>query len=121
MLVNKFGDPERKTAAKVSYQLLQLLQKHPAMQGVVVSEIERFLMRPNLNPRAIYISVIFLNQLVLDTTPAGGATARKLIGASLLHLYARLSPFSLSSARLSLRGDDDTNVLISYRRNQGPG
>jgi ribosome biogenesis protein MAK21 len=82
MLVNKFGDPERKTAAKVSYQLLQLLQKHPAMQGVVVSEIERFLMRPNLNPRAIYISVIFLNQLVLDTTPAGGATARKLIGAS---------------------------------------
>jgi hypothetical protein len=45
ILVNKLGDPQRKVASKSGYLLSRLLVTHPAMKGVVVREVERFVFR----------------------------------------------------------------------------
>ena len=37
--------------------------KHPAMKGVVVREVQQYLHRPGLQPKAVYAGVIFLNQV----------------------------------------------------------
>jgi len=42
----------RKVAAKATYQIGLLLEKHPAMKGVVLSEIERLIHRTNVSPKA---------------------------------------------------------------------
>ena len=43
------------------------------MATIVASDVERFLFRPGLAPRARYYAVIFLNQLQLSHDPARGA------------------------------------------------
>eukprot|EP00884_Botryococcus_braunii_P007419 jgi/Botrbrau1/16679/Bobra.0068s0095.1 len=80
-LVNKLGDPSRKLASKVAYLLSQLLAQHPRMKLVVTREVERFMFRPGLSPRALYYGIVFLNQLVLSHRPedGGGALAQKLM------------------------------------------
>ncbi|XP_039182960.1 CCAAT/enhancer-binding protein zeta isoform X1 [Crotalus tigris] len=65
-LVNKLGDPQNKVATKASYLLEILLHKHPNMKGVVCNEVERLLYRSNINPKAQYYAVCFLNQIVLS-------------------------------------------------------
>uniref|UniRef100_A0A674C2H3 CCAAT-binding factor domain-containing protein n=1 Tax=Salmo trutta TaxID=8032 RepID=A0A674C2H3_SALTR len=69
-VVNKLGDPEYKTAAKASYLLETLLNKHPNMKAVVCSEVERLMFRPNINLKAQYYAegpvVCFLNQVLLS-------------------------------------------------------
>ncbi|XP_062323286.1 CCAAT/enhancer-binding protein zeta isoform X1 [Osmerus eperlanus] len=65
-VVNKLGDPEYKTAAKASYLLETLLHKHPNMKAVVCCEVERLMFRPNINPKAQYYAVCFLNQVLLS-------------------------------------------------------
>ncbi|XP_062980353.1 CCAAT/enhancer-binding protein zeta [Elgaria multicarinata webbii] len=65
-LVNKLGDPQNKVATKASYLLETLLHKHPNMKGVVCNEVERLLYRSNINPKAQYYAVCFLNQIVLS-------------------------------------------------------
>ncbi|KAG1824519.1 CBF/Mak21 family-domain-containing protein [Suillus subaureus] len=39
LLVNKLGDSEKSICSRASYHLLQLLQAHPSMKGVVVREM----------------------------------------------------------------------------------
>jgi ribosome biogenesis protein MAK21 len=70
MLVNKLGDPSRKLASKVGYLLNRLLSNHPGMKLVVVREVERFVFRPGLGPRARYYAVVFLNQIILTNKEA---------------------------------------------------
>ncbi|KAF9163404.1 hypothetical protein DFQ26_002533 [Actinomortierella ambigua] len=65
MLVNKLGDNENKVSAKASFEIQQLLRKHPIMAMVVVREIERLLMRPRVSQRSQYYAVITLNQTIL--------------------------------------------------------
>lgn len=85
LLVNKLGDPERKLASKVGYLLTKLLTKHPAMKGVVLREVERFVFRPGLTDRARYYAVVYLNQMVLSHKDSGvvgaggGSLARRLV------------------------------------------
>ncbi|MGH0126400.1 UNVERIFIED_CONTAM: hypothetical protein FKN15_030264 [Acipenser sinensis] len=76
-VVNKLGDPQYKTAAKASYLLETLLHKHPNMKTVVCYEVERLLYRPNVNLKAQYYAICFLNQLVLSHEESG--LASKLI------------------------------------------
>ena len=66
MLVNKLGDPERKLASKTINELLNLIALHPKMRLVVIREIEVFLHRKNISPRAQYYSVVFLSQVRLS-------------------------------------------------------
>ncbi|CAM9575688.1 unnamed protein product, partial [Hapterophycus canaliculatus] len=63
LLVNKLGDPDRKISSKVIHLLQRLLMKHPAMKGVVVREVQQYLHRPGLQPKAVYAGIIFLNQV----------------------------------------------------------
>ena len=65
-LVNKLGDPSRKIASKAMDLLSQLLERHPVMKWVVVSEVERLLYRPNIADRAQYFGICFLNQIILE-------------------------------------------------------
>ena len=58
LIVNKLGDPERKVASKTSFLLHELLEKHPAMKGVVLDETWRFLKRGNLPVKAQYYAVV---------------------------------------------------------------
>ncbi|TFK51436.1 CBF-domain-containing protein [Heliocybe sulcata] len=46
LIVNKLGDPTKQVPSRASYYLLQLLQTHPAMKGVVVREIASLMFRP---------------------------------------------------------------------------
>ncbi|KAF8888403.1 CBF/Mak21 family-domain-containing protein [Gymnopilus junonius] len=45
-----FGDTEKSLASRASYHLLQLLQAHPAMKGIVVNEIISLILRPLAGP-----------------------------------------------------------------------
>ena len=51
---------------QAGYLLGQLLEEHPAMGLVVVQETERFLFKPYTQAKAVYYSVVFLNQIVLS-------------------------------------------------------
>ncbi|KAI0070805.1 CBF-domain-containing protein [Panus rudis PR-1116 ss-1] len=46
LLVNKLGDTEKSVCSRASYHLLQLLQAHPNMKGVIVREIRSLIFRP---------------------------------------------------------------------------
>ncbi|RDX44650.1 CBF-domain-containing protein [Lentinus brumalis] len=45
LLVNKLGDTEKSVCSRASYQLLQVLQAHPAMKGVIVREVRSLIFR----------------------------------------------------------------------------
>ncbi|OAX41808.1 CBF-domain-containing protein [Rhizopogon vinicolor AM-OR11-026] len=47
LLVNKLGDSEKSICSRASYHLLQLLQAHPSMKGVVVREMTSLILRPS--------------------------------------------------------------------------
>ena len=96
------GDSDRTVAAKASFQLLQTLQTHPQMKGIVIREISALVMKPistsvpphpgtskpgaskaattagdGTNNHARYYAVITFNQVVLG--PSDKAVARRLI------------------------------------------
>ena len=70
---------DRKIASKATHLLSQLLIQHPAMKLVVITEVERLLLRPNIGDRARYYSITFLNQIVLSKSVECIAISNKLI------------------------------------------
>ena len=55
VLVNKLGDPQRRTASNAAHLLLELVSKdHPAMKRVVAREVESFCFRRGVGPKAQY-------------------------------------------------------------------
>ena len=95
MMVNKLGDPGKKTASAAGHHLRVVLQKHPNMQLIVAREVQQLAHRPHLSPRALYNCIVFLNQLKLskDEDPEEG-TFKKYqedpLPASLIKTYFRL-------------------------------
>ena len=79
LLCNKLGDPDPKIAAKARYLLSQLISKHPAMTTIVAKEVKHVLNRPNIDDRARYNVICFLNQIELGRSEAGQALAKRLI------------------------------------------
>ncbi|KAJ4486692.1 CBF/Mak21 family-domain-containing protein, partial [Lentinula edodes] len=106
LLVNKLGDTDKSLCSRASYHILQLLQPHAPMKGVVVREITALVLRPaaptaaatmlaaaafaattkgkvattekkQVNVHARYYATITFNQIVL--TPADRDVALKLI------------------------------------------
>ena len=78
LLVNKLGDPGKKIASRASYNILQLMNAHPAMKHIIISAIENdLLFRPNQNLHAQYYASITLNQTVL--TSSDTITTTKLL------------------------------------------
>jgi ribosome biogenesis protein MAK21 len=52
LLANKLGDSERSIASRASYHLLNILQAHPGMKGVLVREVADLILKPPSQPRA---------------------------------------------------------------------
>ena len=81
LLVNKLGDSDKSIASKISYDLLQLQNTHPAMRMTVISAVESdLLFRPGQSMHAKYYAIITLNQTVL-----GGKD--ETISKKLLEIY----------------------------------
>ncbi|KAB5551326.1 CBF/Mak21 family-domain-containing protein [Coniochaeta sp. 2T2.1] len=67
LLVNKLGDRDRKIASRASYLLLQLLNTHPGMKGIMVKTVEQeVLLRPGQSTRTKYYAINTLNQTILS-------------------------------------------------------
>ncbi|XP_030626240.1 CCAAT/enhancer-binding protein zeta isoform X2 [Chanos chanos] len=98
-VVNKLGDPEYKVASKASYLLETLLHQHPNMKAVVCSEVERLLFRPNINPKAQYYAICFLNQTLLSHEEA--ELASKLIAIYFSFFHACVKKKDVESKMLS--------------------
>ncbi|KAH6902661.1 ribosome biogenesis protein [Coprinopsis sp. MPI-PUGE-AT-0042] len=65
LLTNKLGDPEKSICSRASYHILQVLQSHPAMKGVLVREISALVLRPPAAPTAAPL-------------PGGGSTGKHI-------------------------------------------
>lgn len=61
VLVNKFGDPDKKIASKATYNLRQILMKHPNMAHVMVLETEKLIFRNNITELAQHYGIGFLS------------------------------------------------------------
>ena len=80
LLTNKLGDPERSVAAKASTHLMELLQVHPAMKGIVLREISEAVLASQLadarrttgrlNQHMTYYGVLTLNQTLFTLQDA---------------------------------------------------
>ncbi|KZT30311.1 CBF-domain-containing protein [Neolentinus lepideus HHB14362 ss-1] len=99
LIVNKLGDPTKQVPSRASHHLLQLLQTHPAMKGIVVREVAALMFRPPVtnthvrfsdakggagkgaewNVHALYYGAVTLNQVVLSHAEADRAVARTLV------------------------------------------
>lgn len=95
MMVNKLGDPAKKTASAAGHQLRMVLQKHPNMRLIVAREVQQLAHRPHLSSRALYNCIIFLNQLKLTKDDdldekTYKALQNEPLPASLIKTYFRL-------------------------------
>lgn len=61
ILVNKFGDPDKKIASKATYNLRQILLSHPNMAKVMVLETEKLIFRNNITEQAQHYGIGFLS------------------------------------------------------------
>ena len=64
-LVNKLGDTDKKAASQIAHLLGQLTVHHPAMKGVILAEVQRFVLRPNVSESSQYYACVFMNQMIL--------------------------------------------------------
>jgi ribosome biogenesis protein MAK21 len=105
LLVNKLGDSERSVASKASYHLLNILQAHPQMKGIIVREIASLMLKAptstttaaststtsnkppqstaSWNAHARYFAAITFNQIVLNK-------ADKEVASKLIDVYFKL-------------------------------
>ncbi|KAI0825432.1 CBF/Mak21 family-domain-containing protein [Irpex lacteus] len=56
LLVNKLGDTEKSVCSRASYHLLQVLQAHPAMKGIIVREIKTLVFKPTASTSGAALS-----------------------------------------------------------------
>ena len=80
VLVNKLGDPQRRTASNAAHLLLELVSKeHPAMKRVVAREVETFCFRKGVGLKAQYYAAVLLNQFPLSHAGDGERLAAQLV------------------------------------------
>ncbi|KAL1742994.1 CBF/Mak21 family-domain-containing protein [Schizophyllum fasciatum] len=94
LLVNKLGDPERTVCSRASYHILQILQQHPSMKGVVVREIINLVMRPAAAPAPAASTAASGKHLRFDgpsTKAKPAASAPKAAGNPHARYYAAIT------------------------------
>ena len=80
ILVNKLGDPQRRTASNAAHVLIELVSKeHPAMKRVVAREVEAFCFRRGVGLKAQYYAAVLLNQFPLNHSQEGTKLAAQLV------------------------------------------
>ena len=97
MLVNKLGDPAKKTAAAAGHELRRVLDQHANMQTIIAREVQQLAHRPALSPKALYNCIIFLNQLQLSSQD-------KVLPPSLISTYFRLFDVATKEQTEGLKG-----------------
>mmetsp|Transcript_23144 Transcript_23144/g.54726 ORF Transcript_23144/g.54726 Transcript_23144/m.54726 type:complete len:1005 (-) Transcript_23144:186-3200(-) len=117
MMVNKLGDPEKKTAAAAGHQLRLVLREHSNMQNVIAREVQQLAHRPHLAPKALYNCIVFLNQLQLkrvdpissvDDNGKNHSFEAYSLPASLIKTYFRLFEVAVqqNKKKSSSKGED---------------
>lgn len=76
ILVNKFGDPDKKVASKATYNLRMVFLSHPNMAQVMAQEVEKLIFRNNITELAQHYGIGFLSLLA---PIANVETSQKLI------------------------------------------
>ncbi len=127
MMVNKLGDPEKKTAAAAGHQLRLVLQEHSNMQNIVAREVQQLAHRPHLAPKALYNCIVFLNQLQLKredpiavTIDEEGNNISKKhesysLPASLIKTYFRLFEVAVQQNQKKKKSKDDSGGSMKSR------
>ena len=113
MIVNKLGDPMKKTASAAGHQLRLVLQKHPNMRLIVAREVQQLAHRPHLSARALYNCIIFLNQLKLTKDEHLDDTTFKSLQSeplpvALVKTYFRLFEVAVKHAKEKDPANDDS-------------
>ncbi len=104
ILINKAGDKNKRIASRVPYLLGMLVQKHSNMRAAVVAEVERFLYRPSLLPRAQYYLVLFLTQVTLTSGDSG-------LAKTLIQIY-----FSFFARLLQVKSTEEDRLIARKRK-----
>ena len=65
LIVNKYGDNEKKVSKYVSTLLKRLLSVHPNMTCIVLQQLGQFVSRAGIPPMSILFIVKFINKLKL--------------------------------------------------------
>ena len=80
VIVNKLGDPQRRTASNAAHFLLEIVSKeHPAMKRVVAREVEAFCFRRGVGLKSQYYAAVLLNQFPLNHGEDGKKLASQLV------------------------------------------
>lgn len=66
IVVNKLGDPNPAISTRCAAILLEFMQRHSAVQRVVVTELETLLFRTNVDIRTQTLAIHVLNQVVFN-------------------------------------------------------
>jgi len=87
LLVNKLGDNDRSVASRVSYHLMQVVQTHPQMKGIIINEVSASIFGglggDAKGASSRYYSVITFNQMVLSARESA-------VADRLMDLYFKL-------------------------------
>jgi ribosome biogenesis protein MAK21 len=94
VLVNKFGDPDKKIASKVTYNLRQILMTHPNMTPVMVAETEKLIFRNNITELAQHYGIGFLS---LTAPLASVDTSQKLVNICLCFFKIKIEKGDINS------------------------
>ncbi|VEU41048.1 unnamed protein product [Pseudo-nitzschia multistriata] len=119
MMVNKLGDPDKKTAAAAGHQLRLVLQQHSNMQNIVAREVQQLAHRPQLAPKALYNCIVFLNQLQLkrsepiDDSTNANALQTYSLPASLIKTYFRLFEVAVQQNKKSSSKTESAGTMKS--------
>lgn len=92
ILVNKFGDPDKKIASKATYNLRQILLTHPNMGSVMVLETEKLIFRNNITELAQHYGIGFLS---LMASIANAETSQKLINICFCFFKIKIEKVSI--------------------------
>lgn len=94
VLVNKFGDPDKKIASKATYQLRQILLTHPNMAHVMILETEKLIFRNNINDLAQHYGIGFLS---LIAPIANVQSSQKLINICFCFFKVKIEKGDINS------------------------
>ncbi|KAJ1458963.1 CBF/Mak21 family-domain-containing protein [Pelagophyceae sp. CCMP2097] len=95
-LVNKLGDPDRAVAGRTVKCLGDVLRHHRAMTPVVAREVQAFATRANLQPKALYAAISFLNQMYLSHE-------LEAVASSLCAMYVALFSTAVKAGEVQTR------------------
>ena len=113
MIVNKIGDPHKKTAAASGHALRNVLDQHPVMIHVIAREVMQLAHRPHLSSKALYNCIVFLNQLKLKNSSEKYTT----LASDLVQTYFQLFEVAVNQHQQ----DDNSSKKKLNVKNDTPG